>query len=90
MTADTGITEDERAAYRARTAAGGCRVFDCTTQAGEGFSIWWKCPDGHREEIRYCRKHGPEMLEVAATTAPQIRCECGGWARPMVEGLALY
>lgn len=81
MTADTG---------RAKIVADACRVYDCTDQADEGFSVWWKCPAGHREECRYCREHGPEMLEVAATTAPQIRCRCGEWARPMVEGLTLY
>jgi len=43
MTADAG-KPDDRAAYRARIATGGCRVFDCTVQAEEGFSCLVEVP----------------------------------------------
>ena len=73
--------------YRARTDAGGCRNARCGEQGRPEFAIWWKCPSGHREEIRYCAAHGPVHLELALR-GPLIGCrECGDWMSPMIEGL---
>jgi hypothetical protein len=83
----SGVTDADRAAYRARIAAGGCQVWSCTIPAGEGFSVWWRCPVGHREEFRYCPAHGPEMLGSAILNGSLVKCVCGDWMAPLVEGL---
>ena len=81
------VTDEDRAAYRAKITAGGCQVWNCAEQADARFSVWWKCPEGHREEFRYCREDGPERLEDSIARAAVILCECGEWMRPIVEGL---
>jgi hypothetical protein len=76
------------AAYRERVEAGGCSNRACDGQGLPEFAVWWRCPDGHREELRYCRAHGPVHLEIAMQGA-KIECKtCGGWMTPLVEGYA--
>lgn len=87
MTIVTTITDAEREAYRLRTGAGGCKRWDCGGQGRPEFAVWWKCPDGHREELRYCAEHGPEHLDMAVVGRGQMRCLCGEWMTPLVEGM---
>jgi hypothetical protein len=72
--------------YRERTAAGGCRNARCNEQGRPEFAVWWKCPDGHREEVLYCAAHGPVHLELALR-GPLAGCLCGEWMSPVIEGL---
>jgi hypothetical protein len=81
------ITDEEREAYRLRVDTGGCRNYACRQLAHPAFSVWWKCPDGHREEARYCAAHGPEHLDMAVRGA-LIKCACGEWMAVLAEGLA--
>ena len=84
----TFITDAEREHYRQRTTAGGCKRWDCREQGRPEFAVWWKCPDGHREEFRYCAAHGPEHLAAATSPGAGIRClSCGEWMTPLVEGM---
>lgn len=73
--------------YQEKVAAGGCCNLLCPEQGQSGYAIWWKCPAGHREELRYCQVHGPVHLKIALR-GPRIEChDCGGWMSPMIEGL---
>jgi hypothetical protein len=74
------------AAYLERVKAGGCRRLSCREQGRPEFAVWWKCPAGHREELRYCEEHGPAHLGIAMQGA-RIKCKsCGGWMTPQIEG----
>jgi len=83
------ITAEEREAYRSRTTAGGCRNAACRDQGRPEFAVWWKCPDGHREELLYCAAHGPGHLDVAVRGA-LIECAvCGQWMAVLAEGVPM-
>ena len=81
----SGKTSVEIATYRSRVATGGCRVWTCTDAGLPECAIWWKCGNGHREEFLYCRKHGPEMLPIAANGRMKCR-SCDEFSWPMIEG----
>jgi hypothetical protein len=74
------------AAYLERVAAGGCCNLRCPERGRPEFAVWWKCPGGHREELRYCKEHGPVHLGIAMRGA-RIECKaCGSWMTPLIEG----
>jgi hypothetical protein len=81
------ITEAERDTYRSRTDAGGCKRWDCASEGRPEFAVWWKCPDGHREELLYCAKHGPEHLEMAVRGALIECADCFRWMSVLAEGV---
>jgi hypothetical protein len=88
MSADSraGALERLQSAYRERVEAGGCNNRSCDEPGRPGFAVWWRCPDGHREELRYCEVHGPVHLGIAMRGA-LIECRaCGGWMTPLIEG----
>lgn len=73
-------------AYRERVEAGGCCRLDCEEQGQPEFAVWWKCPEGHRLELRYCREHGPVHLEIAMRGG-MIECKaCRCLMTPLIEG----
>lgn len=56
--------------------------------------ITWKCPDGHRVTLRYCRAHAGKMTVIAMRAAanPDALPGCakcpgpGALMRPVLEG----
>ena len=72
--------------YLRRVTEGGCRNYTCREQGRPEFAVWWKCPPGHRLELRYCQGHGPEHLQIAMRGGRLICRECGWPMEPMIEG----
>lgn len=76
------------AAYRDKVAAGGCCTLLCQEPGRHEFAVWWKCPEGHRTELKYCKAHGPKHFAIAVQGA-RIECRnehCYERMSPVIEG----